>query len=76
MQKLSSDAARELERFTEWAAGERGDDWTSIVPESVDRESIFGDPEALDLLRLQTCCTNTGATCSEASKRLYTMNTM
>ena len=31
-------AARELERFAEWAAGDRGDDWTGIVPDDVDRE--------------------------------------
>jgi len=37
-------AARELERFTEWAAGERGDDdWSGIVPEDVDREPTFAD---------------------------------
>ncbi len=32
-------AARELERFAEWAAGDRGDnDWTGIVPDNVDRD--------------------------------------
>jgi integrase len=37
-------AARELERFTEWAAGDRGDDdWTGIVPDDVDREPTFED---------------------------------
>lgn len=37
-------AARELERFAEWAAGNRGDDdWTGIVPDDVDREPTFGD---------------------------------
>jgi len=37
-------AARELERFVEWAAGERGDeDWTGIIPEDVDRDPTFGD---------------------------------
>ena len=37
-------AACELERFVEWAAGERGDeDWTGVVPEDADREPIFGD---------------------------------
>ena len=37
-------AARELERFAEWAAGDRGDhDWTGIVPDSVDREPTFED---------------------------------
>ena len=37
-------AARELERFVEWAAGKRGDeDWTGIVPEDIDREPVFGD---------------------------------
>ncbi len=35
-------AARELERFAEWAAGDRGaDDWTGIVPDDVDREPNF-----------------------------------
>jgi len=37
-------AARELERFAEWAAGDRGDDhWTGIVPDDVDREPTFDD---------------------------------
>ena len=37
-------AARELERFVEWAAGERGDeDWIGIVPEDTDRDPVFGD---------------------------------
>jgi len=37
-------AARELERFAEWAAGDRGrDDWTGIVPDDVDREPTFED---------------------------------
>jgi len=37
-------AARELERFAEWAAGERGvEDWAGIVPGDVDREPVFGD---------------------------------
>ncbi|WP_255153131.1 tyrosine-type recombinase/integrase [Halorarius halobius] len=37
-------AARELDRFAEWAAGERGDeDWTGITPEDVDRDPIFAD---------------------------------
>ena len=37
-------AARELDRFAEWAAGERGDDdWTGISPEDVDRDPTFGD---------------------------------
>ena len=35
--------ARELERFAEWAAGERGDDWTGITPEDVDRDPTFED---------------------------------
>ena len=36
--------ARELERFVEWAAGERGGaDWTGIVPAEADREPTFGD---------------------------------
>jgi integrase len=37
-------AARELERFAEWAAGERGrDDWTGIAPDGVDRDPTFED---------------------------------
>ena len=36
-------AARELERFAEWAAGDRGDDWTGVVPDDVDREPTFED---------------------------------
>jgi integrase len=37
-------AARELERFVEWAAGERGDDdWTGITPEEADRDPTFED---------------------------------
>jgi len=37
-------AARELERFAEWAAGDRGgDDWTGIVPDDVDRDPTFED---------------------------------
>ena len=37
-------AARELERFTEWAAGERGDDdWRGIVLDDVSREPTFED---------------------------------
>ena len=37
-------AARELERFAEWAAGDRGaDDWTGIVPGDVDRAPTFED---------------------------------
>ena len=37
-------AARELERFVEWAAGDRGDDdWTGIVPDGVEREPTFED---------------------------------
>ena len=39
-------ATRELERFAEWAAGDRGDDNRSgIVPGDVDREPTF---EGLD----------------------------
>jgi len=35
-------AARELERFTEWAAGDRGDDdWTGIIPDDVDADPTF-----------------------------------
>ena len=37
-------AARELNRFAEWAAGDRGsDDWTGIVSDDVDREPMFED---------------------------------
>ncbi|GAA0274216.1 hypothetical protein GCM10009000_107240 [Halobacterium noricense] len=36
-------AARELERFAEWAAGDPGDDWTGIGPDHVDREPTFDD---------------------------------
>ncbi|WP_424016275.1 tyrosine-type recombinase/integrase (plasmid) [Halorientalis pallida] len=37
-------AARELERFVEWAAGDRGgDDWTGIVPDDVDQRPTFED---------------------------------
>jgi len=37
-------AARELERFAEWAAGDRGrDDWTGIGPDNGDREPTFED---------------------------------
>jgi hypothetical protein len=36
-------AARELERFAEWAAGDQGDDWTGIVLDDVDREPTFED---------------------------------
>ena len=37
-------AERELERFAEWAAGDRADDdWTGITPDAVDREPAFGD---------------------------------
>jgi len=36
-------AARELDRFAEWAAGDRGDDWTGIVPDDVDRDPTFED---------------------------------
>ncbi|MXR53019.1 site-specific integrase [Halovenus sp. WSH3] len=36
--------ARELERFAEWAAGDRGgEEWVGIVPESADREPTFAD---------------------------------
>jgi integrase len=35
-------AARELQRFTEWAAGDRGnDDWTGIVPDNADSQPTF-----------------------------------
>jgi len=37
-------AERELERFAEWVAGERGDeDWIGIIPEEADREPTFAD---------------------------------
>ena len=37
-------AARELDRFAKWAAGECGDgDWTGIVPDEIDREPAFDD---------------------------------
>jgi hypothetical protein len=37
-------AARELERFAEWTAGDRGDDdWTGIVPSDCDRDPTFED---------------------------------
>ena len=36
-------AARELERFAEWAAGDRGDDRTGIVADDADREPTFED---------------------------------
>ncbi len=37
-------AERELARFAEWAAGERGGDgWTGVVPDGDDRGPAFGD---------------------------------
>lgn len=37
-------AARELERFAEWTAGDRGgDDWTGIIPDNLGREPTFED---------------------------------
>ena len=37
-------AARELERFAEWAAGDRGDDdWTGVIPNDGDRDPTFED---------------------------------
>ena len=37
-------AARELERFAQWAAGDRGrSEWTGIVPDDIDRDPIFED---------------------------------
>lgn len=37
-------AARELDRFAAWAAGERGDgDWTGIVPDGADRGPTVAD---------------------------------
>jgi integrase len=37
-------AARELERFGQWAAGDRGlNEWTGIVPDCVDRDPTFQD---------------------------------
>ena len=39
-------AARELDRFAEWAAGERGDeDWTGITHKDADRDPTFEDLE-------------------------------
>lgn len=36
--------ARELQRFAEWAAGDRGaNSWSGIVPEDVDRDPTFED---------------------------------
>ncbi|MBX0288557.1 site-specific integrase [Halomicroarcula sp. F28] len=37
-------AARELARFAQWAAGDRGrNEWTGILPEDVDRDPTFQD---------------------------------
>lgn len=37
-------AARELERFAQWAAGDRGrSEWTGIVPDGIDRDPTFED---------------------------------
>ena len=37
-------AARELERFAQWADGDRGrSKWTGIVPDDVDRDPTFQD---------------------------------
>jgi integrase len=37
-------AARELEKFAEWAAGDRGHDgWGGVVPDDADREPTFSD---------------------------------
>jgi integrase len=37
-------AARELERFSEWAAGNRGNDgWTGVVSDDVNRRPTFSD---------------------------------
>jgi len=37
-------AARELERFAQWASGDRGrSKWTGIVPDYVDRDPTFQD---------------------------------
>jgi len=37
-------AARELDRFAEWAAGKRGnEDWTGIIPADADRDPTFAD---------------------------------
>ena len=37
-------AAWELERFAQWAAGDRGrSEWTDIVPDGIDRDPTFGD---------------------------------
>ncbi|WP_459190795.1 tyrosine-type recombinase/integrase [Halosimplex sp. J119] len=36
-------AARELDRFHEWAAGDRGADWDGITPADIDRGPVFAD---------------------------------
>jgi len=37
-------AARELQRFGQWTAGDRGrSEWTGIIPEDVDRDPTFQD---------------------------------
>ena len=37
-------AARELDRFAQWAAGDRGrSEWTGIVPDGIDRDPTFED---------------------------------
>jgi integrase len=37
-------AARELKRFAQWAAGDRGrSEWTGILPDDVDRDPTFQD---------------------------------
>jgi hypothetical protein len=44
------DATRDLERFSEWAAGNRGDDWIGIVLSDADRDPTFGDLAFVTLL--------------------------
>jgi integrase len=36
-------AERELNRFTEWAAGDRGDGWDGVVPDGVKQKPAFED---------------------------------
>ena len=46
-------ATHELERFAQWATGDRGrKEWTGIVPDDVDRDPTFGD---LDDAHTNTC---------------------
>lgn len=44
IKKYRRNAARDLNGFHEWTAGDRGDDdWTDIAPCGLDRTPIFGD---------------------------------